>query len=377
MAGVNSDARSHSHRTNGFIGETVFMKRLITTGIISIGMLALAFSSLIHAAPASDRADFNHMTTGYPLTGAHAIAACETCHVGGVFRGTPHECDGCHAPGRRVVATPKSTAHVVTTAACDSCHFNTVSFLGAKYNHSMAKPGQCFTCHNGRLTDARAPSHTTGLKLTETCDKCHRTYAWVPASWNHTNTAPGSCENAGCHLAGQNQYSKPAGHAARVGMNTYDCDDCHGFVTWIPARYKHNAGGTCSSCHNGAIAAGAPTSHSSFTGWPTECSECHTSNSSWTGALGAKPANHIPYNGGVACTSCHTGNSVVRGSALHVSYLSGMACTTCHLRNNPYSGNGQDTRAIGHEGMNSGDDCSRSGCHKPAGNKGTAYVNWD
>jgi hypothetical protein len=36
-----------------------------------------------------------------------------------------------------------------------------------------------------------------------------------------------------------------------------------------------------------------------------------------------------------------------------------------------------DKKNIGHEGMKSGDDCSKSGCHAPAGNRGTAYINWD
>ena len=94
--------------------------------------------------------DFNHEATGFPLTGGHATAACETCHVGGVFKGTPKTCDGCHALGKRVVATPKSTSHIVTDAPCDTCHFNTSTFLGARFNHGTALPGQCATCHNGR-----------------------------------------------------------------------------------------------------------------------------------------------------------------------------------------------------------------------------------
>ena len=32
--------------------------------------------------------DFDHAATGFPLTGGHATAACETCHVAGVFKGT-------------------------------------------------------------------------------------------------------------------------------------------------------------------------------------------------------------------------------------------------------------------------------------------------
>lgn len=356
------------------------MKQIIQNNIAIIGktlvLLLLFFSATAFAAPkpTGGTPDFNHMTTGYPLTGAHAVAVCETCHIGGVFKGTPRDCDGCHAVGRRVVATPKHTAHIVTSAACDTCHFNTVTFLGARFNHGMAQPGQCTTCHNGRQSQARAPGHT-GLKATETCDKCHRTYAWVPATWNHTTTAPGSCENSGCHLAGQNQYYKPTNHSQRIGMNTYNCEDCHGFVSWVPARYKHNGvspNGRCDGCHNDTIAAGKNGGHLATT---DDCGVCHN-RTSWSGALGGKPANHIPEGSAPSCGTCHTGTTVVRGSTLH-AYLSGMACTTCHLKNNPYSGNGQDTKSIGHEGMKSGDDCSKSGCHKPLGNKGTAYTNWD
>ena len=120
----------------------------------------------------------------------------------GVFKGTPRTCDGCHALGKRVVATPKSTSHIVTDAPCESCHFNTFTFLGARYNHGTAIPGQCLTCHNGRIATGKPADHNVGFKATDSCDHCHRTYAFIPASWNHIGVLPGSCENAGCHVAG-------------------------------------------------------------------------------------------------------------------------------------------------------------------------------
>lgn len=341
-------------------------------------MLTLALSVVAVAAPAKSTPaassqpgpngiDFNHTTTGFPLLGGHATAECETCHVGGVFKGTPTNCDGCHAVGRRVVATPKSNSHIVTNAPCESCHFNTYTFLGARYNHGMALPEQCRTCHNGRIAFGKPASHRSGKKATDSCDHCHRTSAFIPASWNHIGVAPGTCTN--CHVpGGQSSISKPASHtpASIKGMN--QCDDCHSFIGWLPARFKHNTGAACSSCHNGLLATGNPTSHNSFVGWPMECNQCHTSTVSWLGALGAKPSNHIPYNAGVNCRNCHTGGALVGIATLHANSVASNTCATCHISPNPYQGNNQRTKSS-HKGS-SGNNCSN--CHRSA----ASYSNW-
>jgi hypothetical protein len=351
------------------------------TGIFG-AVLAVLLAVMTLSASAAEQIgrDFNHMTTGFPLSGGHAAAACETCHVGGVFKGTPRACDGCHAVGKRVVATPKNDRHIVTDAPCESCHFNTATWLGVRYNHGSAVVGQCRTCHNGRQAEGKAASHGVGKKATESCDSCHRTFAWTPASWNH-NLSSGVCST--CHTNAATVSSanlKPAGHASPALKGTEACDACHSYIAWYPNRFKHNIAGTCSSCHlNGAKAVGQPTSHNSFTSWPTECNQCHTSTTTWSGALGAKPAKHIPDNGNT-CTSCHVGTSVKTGSALH-AYLGGIACYTCHGSNTAYSGQGQKTDSWPsfHESSKnpSATDCSASGCHRPAGSKGVLYSDWD
>jgi len=439
------------------------------TGRIIAGLFACALALWAVQASAATEAigrSFNHMTTGFPLSGGHATAACETCHVGGVFKGTPRNCDGCHAMGKRVIATPKPNSHIVTDAPCESCHFYTHTWLGARYNHGSAVAGQCRNCHVGRLAMGKPASHGTGNKATQSCDSCHRTFAWTPASWNHVGVVPGSC--ATCHN-GTNATGKTASHTGAKGTlacddchrqtgwipatythrgvvpgscatchngsaatgktathtglkGTLSCDECHTKTAWLPAQFAHNTGAACSSCHNGSLAIGKTASHTTVakatfacndchhttTSWlpaqyvhtspaacsschngtvavgkgtghiatTDECNQCHTNTTSWLGALGGKPANHIPYNAGVNCSSCHVGTSVTKGQTLH-TYVSSMPCITCHLKNNPYAGWGQDTKSIGHEGMKSGDDCSQSGCHKPLGSKGTAYINWD
>jgi len=505
-----------------------------------VALMAFALSSTALAAPgdaimAAGKSDgFNHAHTGYQLSGAHAVAVCETCHTGGVFEGTPQRCEGCHTVGSRVAATPMSTEHIVTTAACDSCHFNTVSFLGAKFNHSMAIPGGCDTCHNGRTQEGRPSSHSSGSRLTASCDSCHRTTAWLPATWNHGPETIGQCKS--CHENSSlvsSQNVKPAGHTT-VSKSTYQCDECHNVFGWLPAKYKHKGGQVCASCHNHIVALGKPTNHTpasikginacddchtqaawipaafkhntiggqlcsschdhvksigkpgshtptsikgmnecndchttsawspaafkhntiggqlcsschdhvksigkpgshtptsikgmnecndchttsawspaafkhnniggqlcsschdhtkaigapgdhiGFPGWPLECNQCHLNTTSFSGALGAKPANHIPYNSGVLCTNCHIGaGTVARGRTMHVN-VNTFNCFTCHGSGTLYRGNRQRIAPWPnyHErGRNpAATDCSDSGCHRPKGRTGSAYNAWD
>lgn len=529
------------------------MKRLEKIlGYLLAAILMLGAMQVQAAAPKSaPKADleFNHLSTGFPLAGVHATTSCENCHIGGVFVGTPRACDGCHATGRRVVATPKSTRHIVTDAPCDTCHFNTSTFFGARFNHGTARPGECTNCHNGRIEPGTPPNHPVSPVVGASCDNCHRSSAWVPARWNHTDTASdcsvchkaggpgrnyavghlpmsmdtvtftgncrachtnyltfasayynhlgasplcgnchqnaaygpgvrqitsttahtkyaaasiacnschksfgvgtfasgrfdhaatsGLCQNchsgtpdyspemtkisstaahaaysaagigscgqchtstvawagsrfnhsgasacATCHdnvayAAGMTQIStNRAKHTAYTTIGITNCQDCHGtnYITFTGAHYNHTGAGasaTCSTCHTGTL--GTPPGHIAVV---DECGQCHL-KTGWLPALGGKPANHIPYAAGTACLSCHTTPTTTNhGTALHVPYLAGFVCTTCHLRGNAYSGWGQDTKSIGHEGMGAGDDCSQSGCHKPAGGRGTAYTRW-
>ncbi|HLP98475.1 MAG TPA: cytochrome c3 family protein [Sideroxyarcus sp.] len=333
------------------------MKRLGRTigGLIAIALTVASLQAVAAETKLGGR-DFNHTTTGYPLSGGHAIAACETCHVGGVFKGTPRNCDGCHAVGKRILATPKSNAHIVTDAPCESCHFNTSTFLGARYNHGTAVPGQCLTCHNGRLSMQKPATHNTGNKATKSCDSCHRSTSWLPASWNHTSAAAcSSCHVSSPEVSAPNR--KPVGHAAPALKGTLECDSCHNYSGWYPNRFKHNTGAACTSCHDGVLATGKPAGHVATT---DECNQCHYTAVAWVPALGGKPANHIPYNAGVACTSCHVGLGTVNVTTLHTYSVASSTCATCHIKPNPYEGNNQKTKS-NHDGS-SGNNCT--GCHE-------------
>lgn len=241
--------------------------------------------------------DFNHFQTGFPLTGAHLNVECGSCHVGGIFKGTPRNCAGCHALGARVVATPMPTNHLVTSDPCESCHTSTATFIGTRYNHSAALPGLCSTCHNGRIATGKPFSHSSGLRLADTCDKCHRTFAWVPATFDHVGITPGTCA-AQCHN-GILATGRPASHTTMLKA-TSTCDTCHHFTAWHPTFYNHAAviPGSCLTCHNGSTASGKPASHTGARAFMT-CDSCHNT-------LGWIPAqyNHIGVLPG-SCLSCH------------------------------------------------------------------------
>src|SRR5882762_7620500 len=86
-----------------------------TAKVIAALTLALLFTS---PAMAVQLTQFDHLTTGYELQGAHRDLSCEFCHQQGVFKGTPRNCVGCHAMGSRVGSTPRPANHISTQDDC-------------------------------------------------------------------------------------------------------------------------------------------------------------------------------------------------------------------------------------------------------------------
>src|SRR5438132_13662549 len=83
-----------------------------------------------------------------------AAGTCATCHNG-------------------TMATGKPANHVVTTAACDTCHKSTTTWTGAMYDHTGVAPGSCATCHNGTTALGKPANH---IPTTQPCDLCHKSY---------------------------------------------------------------------------------------------------------------------------------------------------------------------------------------------------------
>lgn len=90
-------------------------------------------------------------------------------------------------------------------------------------NHNSVAPGTCNTCHNGNAAEGKNSSH---IPTTASCDTCHRTTGWEPATINHGNVAPGTC--ATCHN-GTTARGKSSTHIS----TTDSCDTCHLTTGWM------------------------------------------------------------------------------------------------------------------------------------------------
>jgi hypothetical protein len=242
--------------------------------------------------------------------------------------------------GKRIVATPKSTKHIVTDAPCETCHFNTSTFFGARYNHGTAVPGQCENCHNGRIVAGKTSGHPV---TTFPCDNCHRSSSWIPASWNHRDTVS---DCSACHpsVTGPNNPGRSVsaahlpmsmGVAPVVSFNG-NCRACHSnYYTFLSAFYNHSgAGSSCQGCHGngGGALAGAMT----YTGVKA------------AGAAGYQ-AVHAAIGAGnfaaATCQSCHTSIATFLGARYNHSGATGQ-CGNCHAStSNTY--NGYVTRVTG------------------------------
>jgi hypothetical protein len=346
---------------------------------LAAGLLLAVASSWAPAQPAMTRA-FDHAPTGFALTGLHANARCESCHLNGVFKGTPRDCASCHVSGashaRADVVRPP--AHLPTQQPCDTCH-NTQTFSGARFNHAGVPARGCTSCHNGATAPGKPAGHVV---TTASCDSCHRTAAWRPAAgFDHSGVVPGSC--ATCHN-GSRATGRPAHH---VPVGSAACDACHrGSTAWRPTTFNHTqlvVANQCSSCHSGAfppadgrhaahipyqaisgaVVTNCDTCHrSGYAAWAparfhasvsvsaqcatchsgsyppaigkpatpihngvTVCESCHKSTASWASAR----VDHSTFNAATQCASCHNGSAATGKPASHVP-VGATSCIACH-----------------------------------------------
>ncbi len=159
-----------------------------------------------HTTSAWRPANLDHNRTRFPLSGAHTRVACERCHVGGRYTGTPTSCSSCHQPDYQRTTNPNHQAGGFPMT-CESCH-STSAWRPASLDHSRTRfpltgahtrvscdachpggrytgtPTACNSCHNADYARTTNPNHASaGFPIT--CDSCHTTSAWRPASWDH------------------------------------------------------------------------------------------------------------------------------------------------------------------------------------------------
>ena len=174
-------------------------------------------------ADTEHKTSFDHAITGFPLSGAHQRTPCESCHVNGIFKGTPNQCIFCHQSGSKTSSTSKPPNHIPTNASCDECHASTSTWAGAHFNHFSMGGVACMSCHNGSSTTGKPSNHVPSAPA---CESCHRSTA-----------------------------------------------------TWSGAKYDHaGIASSCTSCHNGVYlgVAGAPPATHTSPDQKTNCQYCHT-----------------------------------------------------------------------------------------------------
>jgi hypothetical protein len=299
-----------------------------------------------------------HTTTGWKphrFTHTQVVVAnqCGTCHNGSY---PP-------ADGRPATHPPYQSLTGVVIPNCDTCHkAGFVSWTPARLHASITVTAQCATCHI-----AVKPNTGVHVGVTGNCESCHRsTASWASATFAHSPAnavGTGTCDT--CHN-GVQAKGKPPGTHIPVPAGTAKCDSCHrsqtSFATAVTMNHTVVATATCKSCHSGAYV-----------------------SQGIVGALG-KPTNHIPeatqlLNGAAMdCKSCHTGTTAWTTVRMNHNGTMGNGagwCKACHQTGTAFLGN-MEKKSLTHERSSPvPTDCSMSGCHRPLGNTGSTYTNWD
>ena len=260
------------------------------------------------------QAGFDHRLTGWPLQGAHAKQACQSCHrpPKKTFLGLSPTCRSCHEDQHRGQFAQK---------ACVACHTTAAWKPLAKLDHSVFpltgshQKVACASCHpNGQFKGIKHQSCASCHqdphqgRFGATCQQCHSTAGWktgAMANFNHDRTGfPLTGQHkavacASCHKSGK--FTKLAHQR---------CTDCH------KDPHQGRLGTTCQNCHSTAGFGGAKVDHDR-TRFPLKgrhqkvsCQSCHTSGRS------------LRFAKFQACSDCHKN--------VHAGQIASSACESCH-----------------------------------------------
>ena len=397
LTGAHTSVTCIGCHTNGYAGISTACSSCHLSNYNSTtnpGHLAAKFPitcETCHTTKAWTPSTFNHnSSTTFPLAGAHVGLACISCHANG-YAGIATTCVSCHLGNYNASVNPPHQAGKFSTD-CKTCHtstawspatFNhttgtTFSLTGAHIRvaciscHSKGYAGistACTSCHLTNYNSTTNPGHVAA-KFPTTCETCHTTTAWSPATFNHTTgttfpltgahvgVACISCHANGysgiattcvsCHLSNYNASANPP-HLA--GKFSTDCKACHTVTAWSPATFNHSTGTTfpltgahigitCLSCHSkGYVGISTACTSCHLTNYnattnpghvaakfPTTCETCHTTKAWSPATFNHTTGTTFPLTGahiGVTCISCH--------SKGYVGILT--TCVSCHLTN--------------------------------------------
>jgi hypothetical protein len=331
-------------------------------------------------------AKFDHGSTGFPLTNAHADPprVCLDCHINNNYNLTTTACVSCHLKNYQAATNPN---HVTGgfSQTCQQCH-TTSAWQPATFDHNSVgftltnahadPPRVCLDCHinnNYNLTTtacvschlknyqaAANPNHVAG-GFSQTCQQCHTTSAWQPATFNHNSVGfpltnahadpPRVCLEchinnnynlttracASCHLKDYNAAITPINHV-RLGFPT-TCESCHGTLRWTDGKFDHSVTGftltnshavpprMCADCHI----------NNNYNLTTTACVSCHMKDYN----AATTPINHVQLGFPTNCQLCHDATLWINGKFDHnttrfplTGFHTQVACASCHVNSN-------------------------------------------
>ena len=188
---------------------------------------------------------FDHSASDFPLTGAHAAAACLECHADGIYEDTPTACVDCHRAD--------DAHHGEFGEECGACH--SPGWRQATFDHSQT--GYPLIGAHALVPCARCHPDAKYVDTPQTCGVCH---ASDDAHDGRFGTDCGACHSPGWQQA------------------TFDHD-----VTEFPLIGVH-AMTVCARCH----------ADSTYEDTPQACVACHRDDDVHDGERG------------VECQVCHT-----------------------------------------------------------------------
>ena len=212
----------------------------------------------------------------FEIDGKHVGVECASCHTQGYAAGqTPKDCVGCHLDDFDASPFPNHTTFPTT---CIDCHSTSGWRPATLPNHDQffeidgkhvgvecaschtqgyaagQTPKDCVGCHRADYDASPYPGHSS---FPTTCDSCHMTTGWRPASGGHPES------------------KFPIASGAHKGMT---CLDCHN--TSLGPNGKGNA--DCVGCHTGTHSrARMDNKHNEVRNYPSGsappnfCLDCH------------------------------------------------------------------------------------------------------
>jgi len=306
-------------------------------------VFAAANCSNCHNTVSWTTATFDHSTTGWPLTGAHATTPCANCHVNNNYNFTSAnaDCYGCHQDKYNSTATmggavPNHVAAGFPTSQCSTCHTTT------NWTSTWSHTSTGFPLQN---LHQFAPAGKISA-----CTDCH-----VGNNYS-LQIAPTSCGTAGCHLITWQQTNNPTHSTAGPAFALANCSNCHTTAGWGTANFDHSVTGwaltgthlttPCANCH--------VNNNYTLTSANTDCYGCHQSTWLSTQTMGGNVPNHVAAGFPTSlCSTCHNTTAWNPGTFNHSTTgwtLTGAhtttPCSSCHVNNN-YSLTSANTACYG------------------------------